>query len=71
MIIYGICLVFGLMFTLASAFLGHLFGGHDSIGAGGHAAGLQHDQVGVVLGEEAGRDNGRRQFHGDQRRSRQ
>ena len=46
MIIYGICLVFGLMFTLASAFLGHLFGGHDSIGAGGHAdAGFDSDGV--------------------------
>ena len=46
MIIYGICLVFGLMFTLVSAFLGHLFGGHDSIGAGGHAdAGFDSDGV--------------------------
>ena len=32
MIIYAICLVLGLMFTLVSAFLGHLFGGHDSVG---------------------------------------
>lgn len=46
MIVYGICLVFGLMFTLVSAFLGHLFGGHDSIGAGGHAdAGFDSDGV--------------------------
>ena len=37
MIIYAICLVLGLMFTLLSAFLGHLFGGHDSVGTGGHA----------------------------------
>jgi len=27
MIIYAICLVLGLMFTLISAFLGHFFGG--------------------------------------------
>ncbi len=46
MIIYAICLVFGLMFMLVSAFLGHLFGGHDSIGAGGHAdAGFDSDGV--------------------------
>jgi membrane protein implicated in regulation of membrane protease activity len=37
MIIYAICLVLGLVFTLFSAVLGHLFGGHDSIDAGGHA----------------------------------
>lgn len=37
MIIYTICLVFGLMFTLLSAFLGHLFGGHDTIGTDGQA----------------------------------
>jgi membrane protein implicated in regulation of membrane protease activity len=46
MIIYTICLVLGLMFTLISAFLGHLFGGHDAVGTGGHAdAGLQSDGV--------------------------
>src|SRR5476649_2560509 len=46
MIIYAICLVFGLMFMLISAFLGHLFGGHDSIGTGGHAeSGLGSDGV--------------------------
>jgi membrane protein implicated in regulation of membrane protease activity len=46
MIIYTICLVFGLMFTLFSAFAGHLFGGHDSIGTGGHAdAGFNSDGV--------------------------
>jgi membrane protein implicated in regulation of membrane protease activity len=46
MIIYAICLVLGLMFTLISAFLGHLFGGHDSIGTGGHAdAGFDSDGV--------------------------
>jgi membrane protein implicated in regulation of membrane protease activity len=46
MIIYTICLVFGLMFTLASAFLGHLFGGHDSIGTDGQAdAGFDADGV--------------------------
>ena len=44
MIIYAICLVFGLMFTLISAFAGHLFGGHDSIGTDGQAdAGLGSD----------------------------
>jgi len=46
MIIYAFCLVLGLMFTIASAFLGHLFGGHDSVGTGGHAdAGMQSDGV--------------------------
>ena len=29
MIIYTICLVFGLIFTVISALAGHLFGGHD------------------------------------------
>jgi len=44
MIIYAICLVVGLIFTLFSAIAGHLFGGHDSISAGGHAeSGLSHD----------------------------
>jgi membrane-bound ClpP family serine protease len=44
MIIYAICLVLGLTFTLFSVFFGHLFGGHDSIDAGGHAeSGLAHD----------------------------
>jgi membrane protein implicated in regulation of membrane protease activity len=43
MIIYGICLVVGLAFTLLSGIFGHLLGGHDSIDAGGHAeAGLAH-----------------------------
>jgi membrane protein implicated in regulation of membrane protease activity len=38
MIIYAICLVLGLAFTVLSAFFGHFFGGgHDSIDAGGHA----------------------------------
>lgn len=46
MIIYAICLVVGLVFTLISAFLGHFFGGHDSVGAGGHAdAGFNTDGV--------------------------
>lgn len=46
MIIYAICLVLGLMFTLISAFLGHFFGGHDSVGTGGHAdAGFDSDGV--------------------------
>ena len=44
MVIYAICLIFGLIFTLISAVVGHLFGGHDSIDAGGHAeSGLAHD----------------------------
>jgi membrane protein implicated in regulation of membrane protease activity len=43
MVIYTICLIFGLIFTLFSAVAGHLFGGHDSIDAGGHAeSGLSH-----------------------------
>jgi membrane protein implicated in regulation of membrane protease activity len=46
MIIYAICLVAGLVFTLISACLGHLFGGHDGdagVGTGGHAeAGFDH-----------------------------
>jgi membrane protein implicated in regulation of membrane protease activity len=39
MIIYTICLAFGLLFALISAVMGHLFGGHDGgdIGTGGHA----------------------------------
>lgn len=39
MIIYAICLVVGLLFTLISAVAGHLFGGHDGadVGTGGHA----------------------------------
>lgn len=43
MIIYAICLVVGLIFTVFSAIAGHLFGGHDSLDAGGHAeAGMGH-----------------------------
>lgn len=40
-IVYTVCLVFGLIFTLFSAFLGHLFGGHGDteIGTGGEADG--------------------------------
>lgn len=46
MIIYAICLVLGLMFTIISAFLGHLFAGHDAVGTGGHAeAGMDSDGV--------------------------
>jgi hypothetical protein len=47
MIMYAICLVLGLMFTLVSAFLGHFFGGgHESIGTDGQAdAGLGSDGV--------------------------
>jgi membrane protein implicated in regulation of membrane protease activity len=44
MIIYAICLVVGLAFTLLSAVFGHFLGGHDSIDASGHAeSGLAHD----------------------------
>jgi membrane protein implicated in regulation of membrane protease activity len=46
MIIYAFCLVLGLMFTVISAFVGHLFGGHDAVGTGGHAdAGVSGDGV--------------------------
>jgi membrane protein implicated in regulation of membrane protease activity len=44
-IIYAICFGVGLVFAVASAFLGHLFGGHDvdgghfDVGAGGHDLG--------------------------------
>lgn len=40
MIIYAICLMVGLGFTLISAIAGHFFGGHDGgghLGTGGHA----------------------------------
>jgi membrane protein implicated in regulation of membrane protease activity len=39
MIIYAICLVVGLVFTLVSVLAGHFFGGHDAhvAGSGGHA----------------------------------
>jgi len=44
--VYGICLVFGLIFTLFSAVAGHFFGGHDGVGADGHAdAGFSSDGV--------------------------
>ena len=44
MTVYIICLVFGLLFALICAFMGHLLGGHDAVGAGGHAdAGLDGD----------------------------
>jgi hypothetical protein len=43
--VYAICFVVGIVFALASAFMGHLFGGHDihpGLGTGGHAeAGFQ------------------------------
>jgi membrane protein implicated in regulation of membrane protease activity len=44
MIIYALCLVVGVMFTIGSAIAGHFFGGHDSdVGTGGHAeAGFDH-----------------------------
>lgn len=39
MMIYAICLVVGLVFTLVSVLAGHFFGGHDAhvSGSGGHA----------------------------------
>src|SRR5678815_4953540 len=46
MIIYIACLALGLLFTIISAFAGHLFGGadgHADVGTGGHAeAGYDH-----------------------------
>jgi membrane protein implicated in regulation of membrane protease activity len=48
MIIYAVCLVVGLLFTLISAIAGHFFGGHDGadVGTGGHAeAGFDHSGV--------------------------
>src|SRR5215472_4971514 len=44
-LVYSICFGVGLLFAIVSAFLGHLFGGHDAhvdVGTGGHAeAGFQ------------------------------
>lgn len=48
MIIYAICLVAGLVFTLFSAVAGHFFGGHaeTDVGMDGHAdGGVGHDGV--------------------------
>jgi len=48
MIIYAICLVVGLLFTIISAIAGHFFGDTDSgdVGTGGHAeAGFDHSGV--------------------------
>jgi len=46
MTFYILCLVFGLLFALTCVFLGHLFGGHDGVGAGGQAdAGFGSDGV--------------------------
>lgn len=46
-LVYGICLGVGLLFTLVSAIMGHLFGGgdaHAEVGSGGHAdAGFDQD----------------------------
>ena len=39
-LVYLVCFGVGLLFAIVSAFLGHLFGGHDadlSVGTGGHA----------------------------------
>lgn len=45
--VYLGCLVLGLVFAVASAFFGHLFGhGHGDVGAGGHAgAGADHSGI--------------------------
>lgn len=44
-LVYSICFGVGLLFAIVSAFLGHLFGGHEAhvdLGTGGHAeAGFQ------------------------------
>lgn len=48
MIIYAICLVVGLLFTIISAIAGHFFGDTDGgdVGTGGHAeAGFDHSGV--------------------------
>lgn len=48
MIIYVICLAIGLLFTVISIIVGHLFGGGDGgdVGTGGHAeAGYDHSGV--------------------------
>ena len=51
--IYGICLVVGLTFTVISVLFGHFFGGHDAHveGSGGHAeAGADgSDQPGISV----------------------
>ena len=43
--VYAVCFGVGLLFAIVSAFMGHLFGGHDAhvdVGTGGHAeAGFQ------------------------------
>jgi membrane-bound ClpP family serine protease len=44
-IVYAICFGIGMLFTILSAVLGHLFGGgdHGEVGTGGHAeAGFEH-----------------------------
>ncbi len=48
MIIYAVCLIFGLLFTAVSALMGHSFGGHEAghVGTGGHAE-SGFDQSGV------------------------
>ncbi|HTY87422.1 MAG TPA: NfeD family protein [Candidatus Acidoferrum sp.] len=53
MLIYGICLVVGLTFTIISVLAGHFFGGHGDhvLGSGGHAeAGADaSDQPGMSI----------------------
>jgi hypothetical protein len=48
-LVYSICFGVGFLFAVVSAFLGHLFGGHDAhvdVGTGGHAeAGLEDSGV--------------------------
>ena len=48
-LVYFICFAFGILFTIISAFVGHLFGGdadHGDLGTGGHAeAGFDHSGI--------------------------
>ena len=47
MMVYTACLALGLLFTIISAAVGHMFGGHDGgVGTGGHAeAGYDHSGI--------------------------
>ena len=51
-IAYVVCFAAGLLFTFVTAFLGHLFGGHDAhgdVGSGGHAeAGIGGDHMPAI-----------------------
>src|SRR3974377_715441 len=46
LLVYQVCFGVGLLFAIVSAFVGHLFGGHDAhvdVGTGGHAEAGFHD----------------------------